>query len=212
MEFDSTAFPMIKADSYNNSQSSDEVFFIVNIKELFNVDLSYPGIKTSLNKAFMFSKQYIPVDTGITKRSYSIREIDNNRVKIFFDKTKVIGQIRKGRKVDVYYIRFIAEHAKRFNWLTIVIYQFYTELFKEIKKLKIKQKKNEQNIKGSEISTATFLIFFDQLKENYKQIKEEAKKLKDIERENKKRKEDIIREKKRLLRIQNSKIEDIKEV
>lgn len=207
MEFDSSIFPQIKADSWNNSQSADEVFWIVNINELFNVDLSYSGIKSAINNAFMFSKQYIPVDTGITKRSYTMRQLDNNRVRVFFDKNKIIGQIRKGKKVDTYYVRYIAESVKRFNWLSIVIYQFYTQLFKEMKKIKEKSKnsknKSKQNIIKEEISFSTFVIFFNELTKEYKQMKEETKKLKEIQKENKKKKEDMIREKKRLKRINN---------
>ncbi len=51
--------------SFQFSDKDNLVYFIVDIKELFDVSLSYPGIRTSLRKAFNNSKKFIPVDTGL---------------------------------------------------------------------------------------------------------------------------------------------------
>jgi len=182
--FESSKDPQIKATSWNNSQSDEEVFWIVNLKELFDIDLNFKGIKNILNKAFMKAKEFVPYDTGITRKSMRQIQLDTYRIKIFFDKNRVIGQIRKGVKVKEYYVKYIAEHASRFNWLSICMYHYYITLFNEMKNLQ-KRKFNESgNTAG--ISLLMAAVFMEQIRAEYEAKKEEAKKLKEEEKLKKK--------------------------
>ena len=123
-----------KATNYKGNQS-DIVFFIINVKTLFGVDLNYPGMIGALNKAFEVAKSKVPVDTGITRNSFKGRKIDDYSVYYFFDPADVIGKVRKKQIVKEYYVKYIAESAKNFNWLSIVMYYFYETLFSEVRKL-----------------------------------------------------------------------------
>lgn len=81
--------------SYNQS---DIVFFRVNVQELFNIDLNYRGIRTCLNRAFESCKQYIPYDSGLTYRSFTPKILNDSTVEYFFDPSKIVGQMRKGKR------------------------------------------------------------------------------------------------------------------
>ena len=123
-----------KATNYKGNQS-DIVFFIINVKTLFGVDLNYPGMIGALNKAFEAGKSKVPVDTGLTKNSFKGRKIDDYNVYYFFDPADIVGKVRKKQIVKDYYPKYIAESAKNFNWLSIVMYNFYETLFAEVRKL-----------------------------------------------------------------------------
>lgn len=171
---------------YSSKNQSSEVFWIVNLQELFNIDLSYPGIKTALNTAMKYCKQYVPKDTGLTMRSLAMIELDKSRVKLFFDPKKIVGQKRKGEIVRDYYVAYIADSAKNFNWLSITIYQFYTKLFSLTKELFKKQEKiiKEKPDKADKLTLdLTYAsLFVGKVKTEYKEMKDEKKKLIDIKK------------------------------
>ena len=166
-----------------------EVFFIVDIYELFGVDINTPGIKGCLNKAFIACKKYIPYDTGITYRSFTQSAIDDHRIRNYFDINKVVGQNRKGKIVKDYYVQYIAESAKNYSWLTKVIYEYYEVLFDEVKKMINKNKKptppkEEQVILQQEFKNYFVgeyldnklkqgLVFLQKVRNDYKSRKEE---------------------------------------
>lgn len=204
--FETSADPIVKADSWNNSQGRDEVFFLVNVRELFGVDLNYPGIIKVLNNAFAVSKQYVPVASGLTKKSYTIFRMDNDRIKMFFDKSKIVGATRFGKTVKNYYVQYIAESAKNYNWLSIVMKKFYDELYRGMRQLKKDDKTSSETI-----VMAGMLTFMESFNEVYKSRKNEAKE----RRESLKAKHQLIREqqkeKKRLRRIKNEALKDLKE-
>lgn len=170
--------------------SSNLVYFRVNVMELFGIDLNYRGIISCLNIAFMESKLYVPVETGLMKRSYTMRKINNTTVECYFDPSKIIGKTREGYTVKEYYPQYLSETPSRYNWLDIIIKHFFDKLKVEVQSL---IKRNEE--KDSVISMAGFLMFMDIFNEQYKNKKEKAKKLKKLEEDKKKNKEKIIREK-----------------
>lgn len=156
----------IKRGKKSHNQS-DIVFFRVNVQELFNIDLNYRGIRTCLNRAFESCKQYIPYDSGLTYRSFTPKILNDSTVEYFFDPSKIVGQMRKGKRdkearlVTDYYVVYIAETTKNFSWLTKVIYEFYETLFREVSKLKkakeqinkAKQKIYEERLASKQTTT-----------------------------------------------------------
>lgn len=208
MNFNSDKEFQFKAAPEYQSNQSDEVFFIVNVKELFNVDLTYPGIIGALNSAFMDAKSVTPIDTGLMRRSMTMIKLDEYRVKIFFDRDKIVGKMRKGVIVKDYYPIYLADHAKTFNWLTIVIKHFYDTLYAAMRNLKKKATEKTEEKKGI-IDFTTFTLFYEDLKSEYKVKKQEAIELRKQEREKKKAKEQLIKEKKRKIRLKNDKVEEV---
>lgn len=204
MNFNSDKEFQFKAAPEYQSNQGDEVFFIVNVKELFNIDLNFPGIIGALNKAFMAAKAVTPIDTGLMRRSMTMIKLDDYRVKIFFDRDKIVGKKRKGIIVKDYYPIYLADHAKTFNWLTIVIKHFYDTLYPAVKALRKKSAENKATI-----DFTTFSLFYEDLKSEYRTKKEEAIELRKQEKEKKKAKEQIIKEKKRKLRLKNDKVEEV---
>jgi len=157
--------------SYTMTFSDDGslVYFIADIRELFNVPTSYPGIKTIIKTAFNHSKQYIPFKTGLLRRSYTLEYFGSDLVKIYFDPSKIVGSSRNGRTVESYYAKYLKEKEKTFNWLMIIMKHFYDILIKEVRKLKEKEK----NIT---ILSLTFAIMFlDSFNKQYNNKKEEYK-------------------------------------
>ena len=190
--FISSSDPQIKAAPTNKLNQSDIVFFIVDVNELFGITLDYPGIIGALNNAFLDSKQYIPVATGLTKRSYTMEKINETQVRIYFDPKKIIGQVRKGVTVKEYYVVYIAQNAKRFNWLSIVMKHFYDRLYKEVKDIGKKHP-------NKPIDPTNYLAFIAFFNADYEQKKEEAKQLKkDQEQQEKQRKQYIAKIKKKI--------------
>jgi len=88
---------------------------LVNVEELFKVNLSYPGILNILKKAFNESKKFIPVWTGLMKSSYTMDRINNTAVMIYFDPQKILGKKRLGRVVKVYYPKYLKDKSTTFN-------------------------------------------------------------------------------------------------
>lgn len=216
-KFNTDMFAQFKAAPINKPNQSGVVFFIVNVKELFNIDLNYPGIKTALNSAFRESKTYVPTDTGLTKRSYTMEMLDDFRVRCFFDPDKIVGQVRKGRVVKDYYVQYIAEHASRFNWLTIVIKKFYDKLYEEVRQMyKKQQNKFDKDFDDADKINEEFQLqkenklvsmkqasaFMTQLRLQYKNAKEEAVRRRDEERLKRKKKRELIKQKKKLIALE----------
>jgi len=119
------------------------VYFEVDMMELFNVDLSTPGVITALNHAFNVSKSAVPIKTGLMLRSYTMVKVSNTTVRCFFDKDKIVGKRRLGKVVKNYYPQYLVEYPSRFNWLDLVIRKFYMALKLEMEKLAKKNKEIE---------------------------------------------------------------------
>ena len=178
-----------KGNKYASYSQGEEVFFLVDIYELFGIDIDTPGIKTCLNKAFQACKKYVPFDTGLTLRSFTQMALDNHRIRYFFDKNKIVGQTRKGKVVEDYYVVYISESAKNYSWLTRVIYEYYEVLFDEVKKMINKNKKptppkEERVILQQEFKNYFVgeyldnklkrgLVFLQKVRNDYKSSKEE---------------------------------------
>lgn len=169
-------------NSNYNIQYSDKgklVYFDVDMKELFNVDLKFPGVVSALNKAFRVSKSAVPVQTGLMLKSYTMKPISSTTVRCFFDPEKIIGKTRLGRVVKDYYPQYLVEYPKRFNWLQILIKRFYDALRLDMEKLKAK---------NDEIDLTKFYLFLLLLLEEMEEMKKREKKRRELE---KKRKEDL---------------------
>src|SRR5574344_2557561 len=105
-EFNTSTEPQFRsapmAGGYQVNQG-EIVYFVIDLNEMFGITLDYPGIKGALNAAFLESKRYVPVDTGLMKSSYTMRPKSDTLVECFFDPDKIVGQMRKGEKVEDYY-------------------------------------------------------------------------------------------------------------
>lgn len=156
------------------NRGNDKVFFNVNVNELFGLTVNTPGMRTALNKAFQVSKNYVPVASGVTKRSYTMKILGKNAAQIFFDPNKVVGASRFGIKVKSYYVPHIAENPGRFNWLSIVIKRFYDSLYASVKAIirKIKNKSLREATATTMLGMG--LVFKTKLDATYKIKKEDA--------------------------------------
>ena len=204
-KFSSDIYAQFKAAPSNKPNQSGVVFFIVDVQELFNVNLSFRGIIKCLNAAFMESKRYVPVATGLLKRSYTMERLDDHRVRCFFDPNKIVGQTRDGVVVKDYYPQYIAEHASRFNWLTIVIKKFYDKLYGEAKKLFKSQKDNpikQKDPNKQQMFMFGVTEFMKELNQKYKTSKIEAKELKEKEEAERRAKKKAFKERKQKLKEQ----------
>lgn len=200
MNFNTNDEFQFRAAPSNKMNQGDEVFFIVNIKELFNVDLNYPGVKTALNYALQAGKSVTPYDTGLMRRSLSLMKLDDYRVKVFYDPRKIIGQKRDGYLVKDYYPIYLSEKAATFNFLTIVMKHFYDALFSMMKS---NQKKRDDN-ENVGIDLYMAVVFMEQLKLEYEKKKEEAKKLREEEKLKQKLKQEKIDKLKKKIREVNN--------
>ena len=135
--------------SMESSDSGDLIYFIVNVEELFKVNLSYPGILNILKKAFNESKKFIPVWTGLMKSSYTMDRINNTAVMIYFDPQKILGKKRLGRVVKVYYPKYLKDKSTTFNWLDIIMKAFYRNLIAEAEALMYKIELSRSDKKDS---------------------------------------------------------------
>lgn len=115
--------------------SPTRVYFRVNLKELFGVDINYPGLIGCLKRAFAISKKYVPYKTGLMLSSYTMEEITPSIYEIYFDRNKIVGKKRLGQIVKDYYPQYLVEYSSRMNWLDILSYQFYKVLITEAAKL-----------------------------------------------------------------------------
>lgn len=125
-----------------NKQSDDgnPVYFMLDTMELFGVDLHFPGLKKCFNTAYRETKNpnCIPVDSGLTMRSYTIQELDDHSVILYFNPNKIVGKMRKGkrdkkaREVKEYYVQYISSNASRLTWLDVLIHEFLKILKREV--------------------------------------------------------------------------------
>ena len=152
------------------SDDGSLVYFKVNMKELFRVNLETPGVKSALNEAFKASKELIPVDTGLMLKSYTMDELSNNSIICYFDRKKIIGQTRKGYKVKNYYPSYLKDYASRLTWLDLIIKRFYNTLIKNIKQ--INKKKNNKPIEMDNFK-AFWILFLASLEKKKKEAKKE---------------------------------------
>ena len=166
----------IKINNSSMVEFSDNgtiVYFNINIKELFNVTANYPGMRSSIRKAFETSKRYIPIKTGLMRSSYTLEYISVEVIRVFFDPDKILGKTRLGVIVKDYYPRYLVEKSKTFNWLDIVMKQFIDSLISDVKQLK-KMKDTEDALTIT--AALLFLKQFDnQYKEKIEKYKEEQK-------------------------------------
>lgn len=217
MNFNSSLEPQLKLAPTNKLMQGDYVFWLVNVKELFNIDLNYPGIKTALNNSLKEAKSVTPIDTGLLRSSLTLRQLDNFRVEVFFDPNKIVGKIRKGREVKDYYPKYLAEHAKTFNWLAICIKHFYDKLYEEVRQMyKKQQNKFDKDFDDADKINEEFQLqknnklvsmkqasaFMSQLRLQYKNAKEEAVRRRDEERLKRKKKRELIKQKKKLIALE----------
>lgn len=198
----STEFELRAAPTHINKKTNAHnqgtiVFFRVDLKELFGVDINYPGLKSCINKAFMDSKVYCPVATGLMLSSYTLRQLNDHTIECFFDPQKIIGKKRLGHEVKDYYPQYVAESTKNYSFLTKMIYQFYETLFKQVESLRKKEDKKAKiatknsatmdlakYLLFSNIDTKYGAIFLNDVRRDYKRRKEEAKDKERIEKEN----------------------------
>lgn len=169
-------------NSNYNIQYSDKgklVYFDVDMKELFNVDLRFPGVISALNRAFNVSKSAVPIKTGLMLKSYTMKSISSTTVRCFFDPDKIIGKTRLGRVVKEYYPQYLVEYPKRYNWLQILIKRFYDALRIDMEKLKTK---------NEEIDLTKFYLFLLLLINEMEEMKKQEKKRREREQ---KRKEEL---------------------
>lgn len=210
MNYNSDKEPQIRAQSISSIMKTNKevdrvVYFRVNLRELFNTDINYTGMKTALNKAFFACKSVCPIDTGMMRRSMELKVISDYVVEVLWNPDKIVGKIRKGVIVKDYYPVYLAEKPATFNWLAICIKHFYTTLYEEVRKLVNKKKKEKV---PSTISLVIAAKFIDELNKEFKVKKEAAKLEKQQIKEAKAKKDKYIKEeRKRLERIKN----DIKE-
>jgi len=149
------------------------VYFLVDVKELFNIDLKTPGFIAALNNAFNISKTAVPVKTGLMLRSYTMSKISSSTVRCYFDPEKILGRKRLGRIVTEYYPQYLVDTPKRFDWLQILVKKFYDALKLQMEAL---AKKND------EIKLETFYLFLLLLLEYHERRKrEEIKRRKQLE-------------------------------
>ena len=153
-EFNTSTEPQFRSapmgGGYQVNQG-DVVYFIIDLEEMFGISLDYPGIKGALNNAFFESRQYVPVDTGLMKRSYSMKPRSDAVVECLFDPTEIIGQTRKGRVVDEYYPKFVGSSGagnSAWNWLTIVVSHFVKRLIAEVRALQRSEIAKERKDEG----------------------------------------------------------------
>ena len=177
----STTFQVRAAVGYRYNQS-DIVFFRVNLNEMFGVDINYRGMKKCLNTAFLACKKFVPIDTGLTYRSFTQKQLTDYEIEYFFDPAKIVGKTRKGVVVKDYYVKYIAASPKNYSWLTKVIYEFYETLFREVSHLPRAKKQIKQGermvVYDKDIDDQNARIFMMTLREEYKLKRKEEKKRK----------------------------------
>lgn len=159
------------------SERGQLVYFEVDMKELFDVNLNTPGVISALNYAFRVSKKAVPVKTGLMLRSYTMKKISSFAVRCYFDPEKIIGKTRLGRTVTEYYPQYLVDTPKRYDWLQVLIKKFYDALRFQMEAL---ARKNEK------IKLDTFYLFLLLLLEDQeRRKKEEMKRRKLLEQQKK---------------------------
>ena len=166
---------------FKYSETGQLVYFQVNIKELFGVDLNTPGVPTACNYAFNVSKAAVPIKTGLMLRAYTIEKVSSTTVRCYFDPKKIIGKKRLGVIVKHYYPALLFKFPNRLNWLDLVIKRFYDTLKEEMKKI-AKKNKDVDDEGFAAFWLAYMLLFKKKQKERQKQKELEDKRRKEIER------------------------------
>lgn len=116
--------------------SGDLVYFLLDLEVLFNINLSYEGIKSLLRQAFNISRSYVPYRTGTLRKSMTMEFIENNKVLVYFDPFKILGKkIGKKSIISTYYPKYLKDKPKTFNWLDIIFKSFIDSLTGSIRKL-----------------------------------------------------------------------------
>ena len=165
----------IKEKSSYSIQFSDGdnlAYFLVDVKELFDITLNYPGILNALRIAFKASKPAIPYMTGLLRSSYTMDRISNTTVRVYFDPDKLIGKTRLGRKVKEYYPKYLKEHQKTFGWMDWIIRKFLTSLIIQVKEMNKKKSEREA------ISMIAVMAFLTAFNKNLKEKIDKENKLK----------------------------------
>lgn len=153
-QYNTSLEPQIRSAPMSNGYQPNQgtvVFFQCDLMEMFGINLDYPGIKGALNDAFANSKHYIPVETGLMKSSYTMRPKSDTLVECFFDPDKIIGQMRKGHKVEEYYPQYVGSSGggnRAWNWLTIVMNHFYDTLIANVRSLSKKKEAKKRTEDG----------------------------------------------------------------
>jgi hypothetical protein len=96
----------LKFNSSYRPQINDEeslVYFDVNVQELFNVSITYPGMRKALRRAFRASKATTPYKTGNLRRSYTMERVDRYVSRMYFNKSFYS---------DSYYAAYLTEKPK----------------------------------------------------------------------------------------------------
>ena len=85
--------------SYNFEFSDDGplVYFNVNIKQLFEVNATYPGMRRAVRRAFDATKKYVPYKTGLLRSSYTVDLLNKEIYMVYFDPQPLMS------KGNVYY-------------------------------------------------------------------------------------------------------------
>ena len=161
----------------------DLVYFICDVKELFGVDLSFPGIKTALNYAFNQTKYVVPIQTRLMLRSYTIKEISSTAVMCFFDPKKIVGQKRMGQIVKYYYPQYLKKYPKRFNWMDIIVKKFFENLKIEVQNLKKKSNKDDISFENFNLFWIALMLLY---KAKVKAEKERRKREQELHEKNEK--------------------------
>ena len=149
-QYNTSVEPQIRSAPMSNGYQPNQggvVFFQCDLMEMFGINLDYPGIKGALNDAFFESKRYVPVDSGLMKSSYTMRPKSDTLVECFFDPDKIVGQMRKGEKVEDYYPQWVGSSGggnKAWNWLTIVMNHFYDRLISDVRSLSKKKEAKQR--------------------------------------------------------------------
>lgn len=140
--------------------TGDIVYFICDVKELFNVDLNTPGVRKALNHAFNMSKSAVPYATGLMLKSYTIEQISQTAVRCYFDPQKILGQVRLGKEVKYYYPGVLKKYSSRFNWMDILVKKFYENLKINMETLKTKTNNNDIRFEGFDLFWLALLLLY----------------------------------------------------
>lgn len=149
------------------------VYFIVNIYELFGVEISYPGLRRVIRKAYRDSKRVTPIDTGLMRSSYTLQFMSNRRVMLFFDPNKILGKTRGGKKVTTYYPKYLVEKKATFNWMDVLMNSFFLSLLAGVREINRKHKDKDKRDKI--IKTTAMLAFYKLFKDQMKETIEKGR-------------------------------------
>ena len=139
------------------------VYFVVDTQELFKMNLDEGGLYSALQEAFRASKEEVPVATGLMKRAYTFKRLNNHSIMCSFPPDKIVGKVRAGKIVKEYYPAYLKDTVKRANWLDIVMKRFLDTL-----KRLVNTHNKKENIKVN-VPTIVFLEFLRAFNKQYKE-------------------------------------------